>query len=526
MARPGTELLVPGLLERSVRSGPDRVALAFAEAEVTYADLDRRIDAWAATLARHGVGRGDHVALVLHNGLAFVEALFGCLRLGAVAVPVSFRLTAGEIAYILDDCHGVGAISGGALNAVTAEALRAAETASFHITEATALADPSGAPATLPIDERDTALLLYTSGTTGRPKGAMLSHRALVLTTVTWIAEMQATQDDVWLSGQPLFHIGGINGLLPFLTLGAKAVITPSAGFEPEPAIELLARHGATMCIFVPTQWDDICGRAAGAAFDVERLRVAMWSASPATRETLTAMAEAFPRASIVSAYGQTEMAGATTLLKGEDALRKMGSVGKPMLGIDLRIVDDDGRELPPGEVGEVVYRAPSVMTGYHGRPEATAEAFAGAWFHSGDLARFDEDGYLWLVDRKKDMIISGGENIYPAEVERVLQEHPGVRDVAVVGVAHARWGETPLAVVVAADPAAPPTLDDLRDRCGASLASFKRPTGLVLVDELPRNASGKVLKRQLREAYADHLTSLPTPALSTALRAPASPRP
>jgi acyl-CoA synthetase (AMP-forming)/AMP-acid ligase II len=201
-------------------------------------------------------------------------------------------------------------------------------------------------------------------------------------------------------------------------------------------------------------------------------------------------------------------MAGATTLLKGPDALRKMGSVGRPMLGIDLRIADDEGRELPAGEVGEIVFRAPSVMSGYHGRPDATAEAFHGGWFHSGDLARLDDEGYLWLVDRKKDMIISGGENIYPAEVERVLREHPAVGDVAVVGVPHPRWVETPLAVVVPAQPAQAPSLAELRDHCGAALASFKKPSGLVLVDALPRNASGKVLKRELRAAYGDHFNT------------------
>jgi fatty-acyl-CoA synthase len=319
---------------------------------------------------------------------------------------------------------------------------------------------------------------------------------------------MGAGPDDVWLSGQPLFHIGGINGLLPFLTLGAKIVMTPSTGFDPAAAIELLERHGATMCIFVPTQWDDICARASGRGMDVERLRVAMWSASPASRQTLTTMAATFPRASVISAYGQTEMAGATTLLKGDDALPKMGSVGRPMVGIDLRIFDDDGRELPAGEVGEIVFRAPSVMSGYHGRPDATAEAFAGGWFHSGDLARLDDEGYLWLVDRKKDLIISGGENIYPAEVERVLREHPAVQDVAVVGVPHPRWVETPLAIVVPEADAPPPQLDQLRDHCGGALAGFKKPSGLVLVEALPRNASGKVLKRELREAHEEHFTT------------------
>src|SRR6476469_6071360 len=221
---------------------------------------------------------------------------------------------------------------------------------------------------------------------------------------------------------------------------------------------------------------------------DRARLRVAMWGASPAPRTTLELMAATFPGADIVSAYGQTEMSGATTLLKGPDATRKMGSVGKPMRDVELRLEDEvDG-------VGEIVYRGPFVMRGYWNDADATAEAFAGGWFHSGDLATRDEEGYLRLVDRKKDMIVSGGENIYPAEVERVLREHDAVRDVAVVGVPHPRWGETPIAFVVGeADPA------ELIEHCRERLASYKKPTSIHFVPELPRNAAGKVLKRELR---------------------------
>jgi fatty-acyl-CoA synthase len=254
-----------------------------------------------------------------------------------------------------------------------------------------------------------------------------------------------------------------------------------------------------TMCIFVPTQWEAICRSEGVAGIDRDRLRVAMWGASPAPRSTLELMAARFPRAEIVSAYGQTEMAGATTLLKGLDSTRKMGSVGRPMLGVELRVVDEAMNDAGPGEVGEVVYRGPTVMAGYHDKPEATAEAFAGDWFHSGDLATLDQEGYLWLVDRKKDMIVSGGENVYPAEVERVLREHPAVDDVAVIGVPHPRWVETPLAFVVAAEGAVVDEAE-LIDHCRSRLAGYKKPSGVVVVDELPRNAAGKVLKRRLRE--------------------------
>jgi acyl-CoA synthetase (AMP-forming)/AMP-acid ligase II len=208
----------------------------------------------------------------------------------------------------------------------------------------------------------------------------------------------------------------------------------------------------------------------------------------------------------IVNAFGQTEMSSNTCFLRGEDAIRKMGSVGRPALGVEVRIVDEEGADVPRGDVGEIVYRGPTVMQGYHGKPEATAEAFAGGWFHSGDLVREDEEGFIYVVDRLKDMLISGGENVYPAEVERALVEHPAVAEVAVVGVAHPRWVETPLAVVVAS-PGVEVEAEELIEHCRGRLAGYKKPAAVVFVDELPRNAAGKVLKRDLRDANADVAT-------------------
>jgi acyl-CoA synthetase (AMP-forming)/AMP-acid ligase II len=472
-------MVLPELIGRGRRAHPDRAALVFGGEECTHAELHERAAKLATVLEAEGVSRGDQVALLLHNGFEFVESLLAIHTLGAVAVPINFRLSADEVAYILRDSGAAVLIEAGSHE------------------ERAAAAPPRAEQAAL--TEGDAALTCYTSGTTGRPKGAVLTHGNLVASTESWIHEMGATPGDVWLSGMPLFHIGGINGLLPFLGLGATSVVTPTTGFDPVAAIERIERHGVTMCIFVPTQWDEICARDEVQCMDRERLRVAMWAASPATRATLERLGRTFPAAAIVSAYGQTEMSGATTLLKGPDATRKMGSVGLPMRGVELRVVDDQLRDVGTGDVGEVVYRGPNVMAGYHGNPEATTEAFAGGWFHSGDLARLDDEGYLWLVDRKKDLIISGGENVYPAEVERVLREHPTVADAAVVGVPHPRWVETPIAFVVAS---AEVTDEELIAHCRDRLAGFKKPSAVVLLDELPRNAAGKVLKRVLREEH------------------------
>ncbi|MGB0094548.1 MAG: long-chain fatty acid--CoA ligase [Solirubrobacteraceae bacterium] len=494
-------LVLPELTGRACRSNSDRRALVFGDEVRTHAELHDRAGRLASALAAHDVGAGDRVALLMHNRSEFVESLLACHRLAAVAVPINFRLAPDEIDFVLADSGAVALIADSSVPG--AQRTRMVLDVGPNYEEAVACARPLGGVAD--VSEDDAALMCYTSGTTGRPKGAVLTHRNLVASTLSWIHEMGAGQDDVWLSGQPLFHIGGINGLLPFLVLGATVIITPSTTFNPDAALGLIEAHGVTMCIFVPTQWAVICGSKSVVRVDPRQLRVAMWGASPAPRRTLEAMQETFPDAAIVSAYGQTEMSGATTLLKGPDSTRKMGSVGKPMLGVELRVVDDELRDVPPGDVGEVVYRGPNVMAGYHQQPEATREAFARDWFHSGDLARFDEEGYLWLVDRKKDLIVSGGENVYPAEVERVLLDHPAVAEAAVIGVPHPRWVETPVAVVV---PSGRGELGEaeLMAHCRQYLAGYKKPSAVIMVEELPRNAGGKVLKRRLREMYSRKL--------------------
>jgi acyl-CoA synthetase (AMP-forming)/AMP-acid ligase II len=483
------------LLDRGRAARPERAALVFGAAQRTHAELHDRAARLGFALAAGGVRAGDRVALLLHNGLEFPESLLACHRIGACAVPINFRLASEEVAYILEDSGAAALITGVRLDGLPHLPF---ELDAGPVYEA-AVAGCEPAPQA-DLREDDAALLCYTSGTTGRPKGAVLSHGNLVAATLSWIQEMGADPDDVWLSGQPLFHIGGINGLLPFLALGATSVVLPTTGFDAAAAVELIQRHAVTMCIFVPTQWDLIC--AGAAAFDSQRLRVAMWGASPATRETLEQLTRTFPGADIVSAYGQTEMSGATTLLKGPDATRKMGSVGLPMVGVELRVVDDALEDVALDQVGEIVYRGPMVMRGYLGLPDATAEAFAGGWFHSGDLAKRDEEGYLWLVDRKKDMIVSGGENVYPAEVERVLRDHPDVADVAVIGMPHPRWVETPVAIVVPVEGRAPDE-SELVARCRERLAGYKKPSAFHFVDALPRNAAGKVVKRELRARFS-----------------------
>jgi fatty-acyl-CoA synthase len=479
-------LLVTELVSRSARRDPDAPALAFEEETRSFGELEQRANRVANALAARGVGAGENVAIQMHNRIEFVEAFLGIQKLGACAVPINFRLSPEEVEYVLADSRSVASVS-------------EAELAGTPYEEALAAAAPEQTGTE--VDEEQLAFLMYTSGTTGRPKGAMLSHRNLVVNTTNWLYEVGARPDDVWLSGLPLFHIGGLNGLLPFLHLGALAVIEPSGGFDPVRSIERLTRHDVSICFFVPTQWQEICSRPEVAGVDAERLRVAMWGASQSPLPTLELLAQTFPTVRIVNAFGQTEMSSNTCFLRGEDAIRKIGSVGQPALGVEARIVDEAGADVAPGEVGEIVYRGPTVMQGYFEKPEASAEAFAGGWFHSGDLVYADEEGFIYVVDRLKDMLISGGENVYPAEVERTLIEHPAVAEVAVVGVAHPRWVETPLAVVVP-EPGAEVGEEELIELCREKLAGYKKPSAVIFAEELPRNAAGKVLKRALREQH------------------------
>jgi fatty-acyl-CoA synthase len=504
-------LVVPELVARSARRRPDAPALAFEGASRSFAQLEERANRVAGALAARGVGPGDHVAILMFNRLEFVEAFLGIQKLGACAVPVNFRLSQQEADYVLADSRAVGILSDEELVAVGAAAADALPGVRFHLVagpaadrvdsyeRALALASPE--PPELIVDDEQLAFLMYTSGTTGRPKGAMLSHQNLVVNTINWIYETGAREDDVWLSGLPLFHIGGLNGLLPFLALGGLAVIEPSTGFDPVLSLRRLAEHDVSMCFFVPTQWQEICTRPEVAELDAARLRVAMWGASQSPLQTLELLVRTFPSVQIVNAFGQTEMSSNTAFLRGEDAVRKIGSVGHTAINVEARIVDEGGAEVPRGEVGEIVYRGPTVMQGYFGREEETAEAFAGGWFHSGDLVREDEEGFLYVVDRLKDMLISGGENVYPAEVERTLMDHAAVAEVAVVGIPHPRWVETPLAVVILA-PGAEASEAELIEHCRGRLASYKKPSAVVFTDSIPRNAAGKVLKRQLRDEH------------------------
>ena len=347
------------------------------------------------------------------------------------------------------------------------------------------------------IPNESPALIMYTSGTTDHPKGAVLTHTNLAGQAMTFLfTNVVDLNNDVGFIGVPLFHIAGIGNMIIGLLLGLPTVTYPLGAFEPGVLLDVLEAEKVTAIFLVPAQWQAVCAAQQAQPRDL-RLRVLSWGAAPASDSLLRQMSDTFPGTQILAAFGQTEMSPVTCMLLGDDAIRKLGSVGKVISTVAARVVDDEMNDVA---VGEIVYRAPTLMAGYRNNPQATAEAFAGGWFHSGDLVRQDEEGYVWVVDRKKDMIISGGENICCAEVENVLAAHPAIIEVAVIGRPHERWGEVPIAVVAVAESGL--TLADLDLFLSERLARYKHPKGLEIVDALPRNPAGKVLKTELRTRF------------------------
>jgi fatty-acyl-CoA synthase len=498
-------------LERHALMQPGAPALRFLGNTVTWAELRRRVAALAGALSRRGVGSGDRVMILMLNRTEFVESVLAANMIGAIAVPINFRLTPAEIAFLVQDCEARVLITESVLAAVAAgvrnitsviETIAVAGDAGDEglLSYEDLVNEPDDAAQPVDVPNDSPALIMYTSGTTGRPRGAVLTHTNLTGQTMTGLYTHGVDAGDVGFIGVPFFHIAGVGNLLTGMLLGIPTVIHPLGAFDPGHLLDVLAAEKVTGIFLVPAQWQAVCNAQQANPRDV-KLRVMSWGAAPASDTLLRQMSETFPGAQILAAFGQTEMSPVTCMLLGEDAIRKRGSVGKVIPTVAARVVDEDMNDVPIGEVGEIVYRAPTLMSGYWNNPEATAEAFAGGWFHSGDLVRMDEDGYVWVVDRKKDMIISGGENIYCAEVENVLASHPDIVEVAVIGRPHEKWGEVPIAV--AAVTQSNLRLEDLDEFLGERLARYKHPKGLEIVDALPRNPAGKVLKTELRTRYA-----------------------
>ncbi|WP_448811528.1 acyl-CoA synthetase [Agromyces bauzanensis] len=488
---------------------PDKSALVFDGDVLTYRQFADAVDSMSALLWHRGIRKGDRVAYLGENSPEFLEVLFGCAQLGAVFVPINTRLATPEIAHVLHDSGARALIHdpefAGEVEA-TADRMRVA-----HIIQtgdrssdgarglALALREMRSGHADAVVALDDPAAIVYTSGTTGKAKGAVLTHGNLTWVALNCIVDYDVVSTDVALMISPLFHVASLGmGALPVILKGGTMVL--ERRFEPGRALELIERHGITMLSGVPTTYQMLADHPDWATTDVSSLTKLTCGGSAVPTRILNAYEER--GLSFTQGYGMTETSPGATSLSPTMTRAKQGSVGLPHFFTEVRIADEHGDMVPRGTVGEIQIAGPNVFPGYHELPEASAAAFtADGWFRSGDLGYLDADGYLFISDRLKDMIISGGENIYPAEVENLISDLDGVTGVAVIGIPDEQWGEVPWAIVTVRDGMTVDT-ETVRAHLEGALARYKLPKRVVVVDELPRTASGKVRKADLRARF------------------------
>lgn len=485
---------------RRARKTPHRTAVLHEDQATSYAELHDRVTRLAHVLRGRGVRRGDRVAFLGPNHPAFLETLFAAGLLGAVFVPLNTRLAGPELRYQLED-SGSRLLLQVRQPAATVEALPVTALEAEGEAYERSLAAASPEPLDLAVGHDELCLIMYTSGTTGRPKGAVLTHGNIVWNSLNVLVDVDLGSDEVALVSAPLFHTAALNmTCLPTLLKGGTAVL--ESAFDPDRTLALIARHRITCLFGVPAMYDAIAAAPGWAEADLSSLRNLLCGGAPVPARTIRCYLDR--GLAFVQGYGMTEAAPGVLLLDRADTLTHAGSAGVPHFFTDVRLLDPAGEPAAVGAPGEIEVSGPNVTRGYWGLPDESAAAFRdGQWFRSGDLATADAEGYVRLVDRLKDMIISGGENIYPAEVEDALLEHPAVVECAVFGVPDAKWGEVGRAVVVRR-PDALVGADELLAHLGGRLARYKIPRSLVFTDALPRSGAGKLLKAPLRAAFAN----------------------
>ncbi|MFE5208052.1 fatty acyl-CoA synthetase [Streptomyces sp. NPDC056600] len=493
----GNASTVDAVLRRSARRTPDRTAVDYADRSWTYAELDDAVSRAAAVLRSHGLRPGDRVASYGHNSDAYLIGYLACARAGLVHVPVNQNLTGDDLTYLLGQSGSAllladPALAGRLPQDVPVLALRDADDSLLGRLASTAPYDGPGPHA------EDLVQLLYTSGTTALPKGAMMTHRALVHEYLSAVTALGLSAEDRPVHALPLYHSAQMHVfLLPYLAVGARNTILDAP--DGDRLFDLIETGRADSVFAPPTVWIALANRPDFATRDLGALRKAFYGASVMPVPVLERLRERLPGLAFFNCFGQSEIGPLAMVLGPDEHEGRMDSCGRPVLFVEARVVDENGKDVPDGTPGEVVYRSPQLCEGYWDKPEETQDAFRDGWFHSGDLAVRDADGYHTIVDRVKDVINSGGVLVASRQVEDALYTHPEVAEVAVVGLPDARWIEAVTAFVVRRGEV---TEEDLVAHAKERLASFKAPKRVVLVDELPRNASGKILKRELRDRH------------------------
>ncbi len=479
------------------RRTPTRCALKFRGEDISYAAFDERIRRVAGWLVAKGIGADDVVAVLMKNSAAFLELVFATSHIGAVFLPINYRLSREEVSYIVGNAGASLLIADEELTDIAggdAPVVLLNEAAQSSLVRFVPDATPASVIHRKP---SDLMRLMYTSGTTDRPKGVMLTYDNIYWKSADQTVALGLNADTRLLVVGPLYHVGALD-LPGIAVLWHGGLLSIHRNFEPDAALAAIEAEQLNAAWFAPVMTTALLTCPSRERYDVSSLRWVIGGGERTPEARIRTFSEAFRNARYIDAYGLTETCGGDTFMEEGREIEKIGSTGRPIAHVEIEIRDDAGKPLPAGATGEICLRGPKVTKGYWKDPERTASAFFGDWFRSGDVGHLDRDGFLYLTDRKKDVIISGGENIASSEVERVIYEMPEVREVAVIGLPDERWGEKPVAVVVLVDNA-DLDLSALAGHCRARLAGFKVPRELVIRDSLPRNPSGKVLKRVLR---------------------------
>jgi len=505
-------------LKVNAKKFPDTVALKERDRAFTYPETNRRVNRLAHGLLSLGLRKGDKVAVLLENCIEIVEVYLATAKTGLVIVPINFRLLGPEVEYIATNSDARAFIVHDEF-APCVDGIRSALTAiepenyvvvgnpreGYREYESLLREASEGEPETL-VDPEDPWILIYTSGTTGVPKGVVRSHESHVAFYLINAIDFGFNEHDVCLNVMPLCHINSTFFTFTFTYVGGTAYIHPARSFRAEEILEIIEREEVTFISLIPTHYSIILNAPEGAkGFDVSSIRKLLCSSAPVAKDMKLAIMDFFTGVELYEAYGSTE-AGIVTVLKPEDQMRKLGSIGYESLGTDfVKVLDEEGNEVGIGEIGELYSRGPMLFDEYYKLPDKTARSFRGEWFSAGDLGMRDEDGFYQIVDRKDNLIITGGEHVYPSEVEKVICAHPGVLDVAVVGLPHEKWGEAVTAFVIARDAGNPPAEAEIIGFCRGRMAGYKRPKAVYVITEaeMPRTGSGKVLHRVLRERLA-----------------------
>ncbi len=503
-------------LKVNAKKFPDTVALKDRGRSFTYPELNQRVNRLANSFFTIGLNKGDKVAVFMENSIEIVEIFLATAKTGIIIVPVNFRLVGKEVAYIVDNSDAKAMIVDQEFVPVIREIktdlkqipdqnyiVVGKESHGFRSYDSLIESSSSHEP-DVTVKPEDTWILIYTSGTTGKPKGVIRSHVSHIAFYLINAIDYGFTRYDNCLNVMPLCHINSTFFTFTFLYVGGSVYIHPARSFRAEEILQIIEREKITFISLIPTHYNIILSLGnTGKSFDVSSIKKLLCSSAPVRKNVKKAIMEFFPGAELYEGYGSTE-AGSVTVLKPEDQLRKLGSIGYEILGTEfIKIIDENGNEIKDGRVGELYSRGPMLFDEYYKLPEKTAKSFRNGWFSAGDMARRDSDGFYEIVDRKDNMIITGGEHVYPSEVEEVIGSHPDVYDVAVISVPDDKWGEMVVAVVVNRNPVDEKTISDW---CKERMAGYKRPKKIIFInnDEMPRTGTGKILHRILRERYTN----------------------